>query len=347
MANLNLMATERAPAENVVATDDEELPPPPRPTRRRAAVWKRIVSQDADKKRSCRVVDAYLEDDPTDHKQSVKRRRLTLLDTDSTTEGIFASLPNKKKTGYRILDPVSRLVDDNLQKVHSGDISAEQHVHFITTDPSLMGDSKRWLTWCHSMSGNLLHACASWNNIEVTSELLTRDLDGLADAVDDQGRTAYEVAELCGHSQICDVLEAFGADTSNYVFDIYCLEDAAGDEDEPETQGIDETALELQGGVGYWNEDGQLVLEKSPDALDEDSVADDNDEVDSNDERWDGNDYPDEDADGWGESDDEEEPDDTFRNRAAAYYNDDGGDGDFDASYGISALPEAEYDEYI
>lgn len=329
------------------------------PTRRRAAVWKRILAQDADKKRSIRVVDAVLEDDPKDttREPMLKRRRLTLIDTDATVvKGSLFVQQSKKKAGYRVLDPVQRLVDDSLQKVHSGELSIAQHILFITGDPSLADQSRRWLVWNHSSQGNLLHACAAWNDVEMTTDLLTRELDGLADAVDEQEHTPYEIAELSGNSQVCEVLEAFGADTSNYVFDIYCLEDEIDTENsmQPESQPNGEaTSLELQGGIGYWNEEGQLVLEKSTEAGGDNVDHDEDDEeVDSNDERWDGNDYPDEDGGEWGSSDDEQ-PIETFRDRAVnfqstSYYGDDeNDDGVFDVSYGISTQPEAEYDSHI
>jgi hypothetical protein len=338
---------------NTAASDNNisDAPAAPHDGRRRAAVWRRIELNDngVDKKRSVHLVDAVLEDDNEgDAKQSSKRRRLTLLDTDADAkDSLFKTAASlKPKVGYRVLDPVQRLVDDSLQKVHAGEVSIAQHMKFVSTDPSLASQSRRWLAWCHSSLGNLLHACAAWNDVEMASEVLTRDLEGLADAVDQQGLTPYEVAELSGHQHVCEVLEAFGADTSNYVFDIYCLDDGdENDKDESESKDIEPMSLELQGGVGYWNEEGQLILEMDENAINDE---DDHDEEDSNDEGWDGNDYPedeDEHVGGWGGDDEEEDlPDNTFRNRAAKPYEEDN-DVEYDASYGISGLPEAEYDE--
>jgi hypothetical protein len=359
----------------------DSVDPQPQSRRRRAAVWKRIELNDTDdKKRSVHLVEALLEDDlEADSKQSAKRRRLTLLDTDADSQDVLFKTVSKKKTkaGFKILTPLQRLVDDSLQMVHSGEVSIDQHVRFIKTDPNLATQSRQWLAWCHSSSGNLLHACATWNNVEVASELLALDLDGLGAAQDQQGLTPYEVADLSGHTQICEVLEAFGADSSNYVFDIYCLDDADENNEESESKGNEQTSLELQGGVGYWNEEGQLILEMPTTAGESGDNDEDNDDDDSNDEGWGGNDYPDEDAGAWVDNDEEEDrPDDTFRMRPAkhedaAEWDDDDGDEEedrpdntfrmrpakryeedddvaFDASYGIiSAQTEPEYDTEI
>jgi hypothetical protein len=370
ISDLRISATNDAPGG---------VDPQPQSRRRRAAVWKRIELNDTDdKKRSVHLVEAVLEDDAEgDSQQSVKRRRLTLLDTDADSgDSLFRTVATKKtKVGYKVLTPLQRLVDDSLQKVHTGEVSIDQHVKFIKTDPNLATQSRQWLAWCHSSSGNLLHACASWNNVEVTNELLALGLDGLGAAQDQQGLTPYEVADLSGHKQICDVLEAFGADTSNYVFDIYCLDDADENNEESESQGNEQTSLELQGGVGYWNEEGQLILEMPTAAGESGDNDEDGDDDDSNDEGWGGNDYPDEDAGAWVDNDEEEDrPDDNFRMRpakhedAAAWDDDDGeeedrpdnsfrmrpakryeedDDGAFDASYGIAEQPESEYDSEI
>jgi hypothetical protein len=372
ISDLRISATNDAPA-------DGNVDPQPQSRRRRAAVWKRIELNDTDdKKRSVHLVEAVLEDDAgADSQQSVKRRRLTLLDTDADAgDSLFTTVSKKKtKAGYKILTPVQRLVDDSLQQVHTGEVSIEQHVKFIKTDSNLATQSRQWLAWCHSSSGNLLHACASWNNVEVAGELLAMGLDGLGAAQDQQGLTPYEVADLSGHTQICDVLEAFGADSSNYVFDIYCLDDADENMEGSESKGNEQTSLELQGGVGYWNEEGQLILEMPTAAGENGSNDEDDNDDDSNDEGWGGNDYPDEDAGAWVDNNEEEDrPDDTFRMRpakhedAAAWDDDDGeeedrpdnsfrmrpakryeedGDGAFDASYGIAEQPEAEYDSEI
>lgn len=55
--------------------------------------------------------------------------------------------------------------------------------------------------------------------------------------------------------------------------------------------------VQMKGGVGYWNEKGELILETAPDFQDSQFDIEDEDEYDSNCEEYDGNDYPDDDDD--------------------------------------------------
>jgi hypothetical protein len=300
------------------------------------AVWKRL-SLEQDKQHSYRIVDAMLEGDG----RITKRRKLTLLDTSQTTTtssaadvahatttasgGMGSLLPKvtgRRKTTLRVLDPLSRMVDDSLQDVHAGSKSIQDHVQFVTMDSRMVQDAKKWLAWCHSSGGNILHACALWNDVEGASELLGQQLTGsmistLTEAVDGDGRTPYEVAQLSGHDSVCQVLEAFGGDTTNYVYDIFCLEDdgeTGGDEnhsfdDGEGTEEDERMTVELRGGVGYWTPEGELVLQapmKSSSAS-LTHLFDEDGEIDSNCEEYGANDYPDEDEVGWGDEEKEED----------------------------------------
>jgi hypothetical protein len=141
------------------------------------------------------------------------------------------------------------------------------HYKFIKTDVRLAHEFiPKWLTWCHSAGGNLLHACAMWNQVELASEMMQlADSLQLAEALDGDGKTPYELAQLSGHDSICEVLEAFGGDTTNYVYDIFYLEEAAiagggagannnavNEDDKTLYQENPITTAELTSGVGYW-----------------------------------------------------------------------------------------------
>ena len=78
-----------------------------------------------------------------------------------------------------------------------------------------------------------------------------------------------------------------------------------GDEQEEEP-----TNVELRGGIGYWNENGDLILE-AMEEMQDDSSQDDED--DSNCEDHEGNDYPEEEEQFWDSEDEEEEI--SFRHR--------------------------------
>jgi Transcription factor Iwr1 len=312
-----------------------------------AAVWKRVEDLEGDAimsansnsiggfggNKRCRVVDAILEGDgPTS-----KRRKLTVLGEVKPED--TKTKPKKKKSNvYRVLDPVTRLVDDSLDMVHAGDRPVAEHYTFVTTDPRLANNSRSWLMH-QNRGGTLLHACAHWNDVETSHAVLQQSLLGMADAVDEDGRTPYEVAQLCCHESMVEMLEAFGADTTNFVYDMFVPEEIplvdatthsvmreewdplnkstlesatvmSGDnkaikyssmQQQPLDMAILDTSrlLELQGGVGYWTEDGDLILEVEPHHMmgaaefGHDSEEEYNeDDIDSNCEDYGGNDYP-------------------------------------------------------
>lgn len=272
-----------------------------RPPHSTSVLWKRLEPLHGEEgEESCRIVDALLENsDEKDGRQS-KRRKLTLLETSNIGKTLETpSTTNvKRKQGIRVLDPLTRLVDDSLHKVHEGSRPISEHYRFITTDSRLMvHDSKKWLQWSHSSGGNLLHACALWNDMEMAAELLqVPNLAGpLCEALDGDGRTPYEVAQLSGHDSVCEVLEAFGGDTTNFVYDIFCLEEESNNGEIIQDENHAPTTVELTSGVAYWTPDGELMLEANEKA---DSYMDDYDgEIDSNCEDYDLNDYPDEEED--------------------------------------------------
>ncbi|CAJ1942112.1 unnamed protein product [Cylindrotheca closterium] len=294
---------------NNTKTNSTTTAAPFKPTKSNtSAIWKRMRPDDNNEssRETYRVVDAVLEEDAT---PTSKRRKLTVLETSSQTKLLPAAHKTvKKKKGLKVLDPLSRLVDDSLQEVIQGMKSARQHYTFIKTDVRLAHEFiPKWLSWCHSAGGNLLHACAMWNEVELTSEMLQLNSGlQLAEALDGDSKTPYELAELSGHTSICEVLEAFGGDTTNYVYDIFYLEEAAIAENATDAANEDKTlyqenpitTAELTSGVGYWTPFGELVLEapeKHQASLDH--VFDEDGEIDSNCEEYGGNDYPDDDPD--------------------------------------------------
>lgn len=287
---------------------DSEQQHEARPPHSSSVLWKRLEPLQEEGE-SCRIVDALLENWEDKEGRHSKRRKLTLLETSNRTLGETFEIPSsalvKRKLPIKVLDPLTRLVDDSLQLVHSGSRPVSEHFQFITTDPRLaIQDVRKWLQWCHSSGGNLLHACALWNDMETAGELLQMpNLAGpLCQALDGDGRTPYEVAQLSGHDSVCEVLEAFGGDTTNYVYDIFCLEEQE-DNNASRDESYSPTTVELTSGVAYWTPDGELMLEANDKAS---AYLDDYEsEIDSNCEDYDANDYPDEDEEvlPWGYED--------------------------------------------
>lgn len=316
-------------------------------------MWKRVEDLEGEGQhpKRGRVVEAIFESDGP----STKRRKLTVLG-EAKEESSVAATKKKPNNFYKVLDPISRLVDDSLTMVHSGEKSIADHYRFVTTDPRLATNSRQWLVY-QNRGGNLLHACAQWNDVECTHDLLRQSLTGLVDATDDDGRTPYETAQMCSHDSVVEVLEAFGADTTNFVYDIFVPEEIQVEETtttqpkEEEWNPLEKTAigsndgaaaseppppdmtmvdasrlLELQGGVGYWTEEGDLVLEVEAhhmmgitNEFGYESEEDCGEEIDSNCEDYGGNDYPDEAS--WEEAFLQEEPtleEDPFYDRPTA-----------------------------
>eukprot|EP00535_Pseudo-nitzschia_heimii_P003007 CAMPEP_0197194904 /NCGR_PEP_ID=MMETSP1423-20130617/30112_1 /TAXON_ID=476441 /ORGANISM="Pseudo-nitzschia heimii, Strain UNC1101" /LENGTH=467 /DNA_ID=CAMNT_0042648413 /DNA_START=119 /DNA_END=1522 /DNA_ORIENTATION=+ len=280
--------------------------------------------------------------DEDNNLQSKKRRKLTLLDSSTiadvpTSDPKPISSPVKKKRGsaLKVLDPLTRIIDDSLQEVLIGEKTVESHYRQLTTDPRFImrnpADQTNWMTWTLDGGTNILHCCALWNDPSTTNELLQRfrrmgssQLRTLMEATDGDGRTPYEVAQLIGHSRVCEVLEVYGGDTSNYVYDTFYLDHdglvkTRPNDGEPKTtyegdgdgfefeEGPGITTAELTSGVGYWTPEGELILEtvehkRRARSLSQTTEGD----IDSNCEEHGGNDYPDEDEyeylDGYGDA---------------------------------------------
>lgn len=283
-----------------------------------------------------RIVDAMFlstegesgEADPDNTLQPSKRRKLTLLDSSTIADGPTVSNPKspsspskRKKRGkaLKVLDPLTRIVDDSLQEVLVGEKTVESHYRQLTTDPRFtmrdLDSQTKWMTWSLDGGTNLLHCCALWNDASIANEILQR-FEGshprsgsgsvrssLMEALDGDGRTPYEVAQLIGHNRVCEVLEVYGGDTSNYVYDIFYLDQdglvkTRPNDDEvaawegEEGPGI--TTAELTSGIGYWTPEGELILEtvdheRRARSLSQTTEGD----IDSNCEEYGGNDYPD------------------------------------------------------
>jgi hypothetical protein len=385
-------------------------PLPSRPRKRRtSALWRRVsVGNDEEMKgwneRELSTVvtnvvfeDEVGEDHHLDVRNAPKRCRLTLLDPKAALvceNDCNKMVPHKKKAGCRVLHPSERMVDDSLQQVAKGNRSGTQHLQFIASiDPKSSinwysgTSSSTWLAWSNTESGNLLHACALWNDVDtcvaIRHQLVLQQqrqspaampqlLLQMTEALDGDGRTPYDVAYMLKHEQVMAVLDTFvvemGYSSDDFVVDVYCLDDSSSHDDDVDdcttrpkrgTTGttIDDYGMlhrvtcELQGGVGYWDEKGDLVLEPHDEREGGKSGERDDAGVDedSNSENWDGNDYPEEER-GFSDDDSGEEIDHmTFRNNEIQfphrrYDGDDDNEYAHDAGYGIYGQ-DTEYDK--
>jgi len=255
------------------------------------------------------MVDAVLEE----HDSRTKRRKLTIVN-----DAVPPPMKSKLK-GYRVLNPVQRLVDTSLKETASGNKLVKDHWNLCRTDPSLVEDRRIWMEWQNDEIGNILHVCALWNDSETVGKVLTtaKDVAKLVEAQNGEKQTPFQVAQLAGSEPVCQVLEAFGGDVVNsddaYVFDVYRLDTMSdGDDDDGDEANDIETGdeadvesngdrrrsntytCELSGGIGFWDDSGKLVFEVPSEV---ENTIDDMDpydeDSDSNGEDWVGNDYPD------------------------------------------------------
>lgn len=369
-----------------------------RPT---TAILRRVTEMDASmNENSFRVVDAVLgtttknaiADTEEPVERGNKRRRLTLVESktihsmDKLLENSSSTSPTnsstsksrkKKKQPFKVLTPDERLVDESLKKVYQGEITPRQHYDFLLQEETLRHKHHQWLSWRNVEAGNLLHACALWNDAELAAILCSMDaiVSIIGSQEDCDNRSPFEVAELMGHTQVIQVLEAYGLYTSNYVYDLYCLDDIAAsggeeasmedsstpqnnstvDSEAPKSIPMDDFApvgamshesedwtCQLHGGFGYWDDGGHLLLTTDKDQLihEKDEVNDDNDDEDSNDEGYIGNDYPDEGVVYWGGGGlgadvDDDSEDEGYNDTNFRYAPYDNGEDDYDAAYGI------------
>jgi Transcription factor Iwr1 len=259
--------------------------------------WKRIETslsqsklENTRKKRSFKFVDATLS------RLDPKKPKLAL-----TLEKSSVISPSKhKKSKHIILDPTTRLVVQKMKEVQEGSVTLREYLEFLSIDERVCHEKVKLLSTTMPDGGNVLHLAALWNNVEEARLILQSYPRAISiHAVDESGNSPYQLSVLAGNDQISTLLEEFGADKEEYVYDVYQLVT-----DEEEGQKNSEL-VELHGGVGYLNEHGELILESlCPEdyAIDsEDEFPDD--DVDSNDENNTFNDYPDE-IDNDDESDD-------------------------------------------
>ena len=287
------------------------------------AVWKRVETEPNGQKRPFRYVDAVLDhvdDEGGDHDgpRLHKRRRLALtlvqdVPTETTAQPIVQQSPKRNI----ILNPLSRLVQESLQSVLTGECSVSQHLEFLSHDSRLSDQTRHWLQWqdVRGGAGTILHAAALINDVEGVSSILAWNVPSLVAVTDANGQTPLQVAVALGHDQVARVLDLSNANTlqeeEEYVYDIFCLNKDMKDESTVDDSDDDEeeepTCVELRGGIGYWNENGELILEVLEEERQDESDCDDED---SNCEDHEANDYPEEQF--W-DSDEEDEID--FRHR--------------------------------
>lgn len=193
-----------------------------------------------------------------------KRRKLTLQIRPETTT-----------TAYPVLTPEQNRVNESLLAVFQGRVELRDHLHEFPA---------QYLDWCTD-AGTWLHAAALFNATELVAQYLPRSMqgsDGFLDMMDDEARTAIDVARLSCNGDVLQVLEAYH-DDSEYVYDLYEASSVIA-----AVRQSDCSVLECEVLMGEEQVQQELVPSFGATGDDADSVHD----SDSNDENWGGNDYP-------------------------------------------------------
>jgi len=272
------------------------------------------------------------------------------------------SSPTKKKS-TPILSPVMSLLDSQLKIYHESGPGLTSYMNFVET--VILPSSKTYSTHlslssllghaCTNGMGTFLHGAALWNDVEGASQFVLAGNKNLH-IIDSDGRTAVDIAKMCGHESIVQIIQQFLGvpkenkeehkkhDEQDFVYDLYFMDDieesknkkdesmtamdstketdiasrnndsVTKDSENDEQEGIG-AFVELSNGIGYWDPNGDLIFETVQEGNENTDELNEDDDYDSNDEGFVGNDYP-----------EEEEDEENYYYDEEGYYSDDNED---------------------
>jgi hypothetical protein len=143
---------------------------------------------------------------------SISQRSSALRDRMKRRARVTPKASSRTK-GFRILDPLSKLVDDSLRSIHQGSKthnpihSILQHLELLQ-EQSQSGGLVNLVNWqCTDGSGTMLHICALVNSME-GAQAVCRWYPNLIDfwKKDGDGRTAMDVARETEAKGVLDVI---------------------------------------------------------------------------------------------------------------------------------------------
>jgi hypothetical protein len=176
---------------------------------------------------------------------NVRRRRSNLRDRMKQRASTTPKTSSRAR-GSRILDPLSKMIDDSLRSIHQGSNmlynptqSILQHIGLLQVQSQSGGLLANLVNWqCTDGSGTILHICALVNSIE-GAQAVCHCYPNLLDVwkKDGDGRTAMDVARETEAKGVLDVINAHfhGGELehgehdhedgdADYVYDVYCLD---------------------------------------------------------------------------------------------------------------------------
>lgn len=176
--------------------------------------------------------------------------------------------PQKRahKSTSVVLDPLMRLIDASLQNALEGlDVNGQdhrvvsfppltsntlgtaswspvaRHLHFLTTDERVLSsrvDRSLLINYsCPGTQSTILHAAALWNDVQGAQMAVDAGAD--PSKLDADGLTPWKVAVMAGHGEVAQVLAPGQpkSEGSDFVYDVYYLDDAGAPRSTPETSG--------------------------------------------------------------------------------------------------------------
>ena len=171
------------------------------------------------------------------------RMRRTASGVSTTTSQNISS----RKASNRILDPLSKLIDDSLRSVHTNANTQNptecilRHIMLLQAHLQSMSFPKLVNLQCTDGSGTILHLCALSNSVE-GAQTLCRLFSHVIDfsCRDEHAKSAIMVARNVGASSVVEVIEGYWNEKEedsedneeDFVYDVYCLDDSHGHSDQ-------------------------------------------------------------------------------------------------------------------
>ena len=167
-----------------------------------------------------------------------------------TASGVSAASSQNstsRKKSSRILDPLTKLIDDSLCSIHTNSNqqteSILQHLQLLQAHVQSMNFTKLINWQCNGGLGTILHLCALSNSVQGTQilcKLFSQAID--FSCRDGDTQTAIMVARRIGASGVVEVIKAYWNEKQenrdqylngnkdndeDFVYDVYCLDEHA------------------------------------------------------------------------------------------------------------------------
>jgi len=215
--------------------------------------WQQHVGKESKKQKGPRSLKEVNRDTPSLSSVSSGKSdlRARMRRTASGVSTASSQNISSRKTSNRILDPLSKLIDDSLRSVHT-DTNAQNSTESILRHIKLLQEHLQSMAFpklvnfaCTDGSGTILHLCALSNSVQ-GAQTLCRLFSHAMDfsCRDDHAKSAIMIARSVGASNVVEVIEAYWNEKQediedneeDFVYDVYCLDDSHQNGDDASTK---------------------------------------------------------------------------------------------------------------